>query len=404
MGSFQEARLERLHRAFLDGTEEFPDLMYASVTAWENYAHWPLIPHKESSAMTLGIDPDIWREVLFKRRGQLFAPLATDWLWLNGRLWQGAFYTDQPTNNPSHDDPDSLRRQHEHLQAGIRRFREIAREAAGHFSLPDLRLDADADHLVSRDRASRWLEATCRQFFVEPDRSYSVNAQKLPASIFAASAIATERLFEQAAPVQAHRAAAPDKIVVLFLAFCPTDQDRLCLDEEAREISEGIRLAEHRDALRLEHCWAARPRDALRAINEHKPAILHLCGHGDADSIAFQGDNGESKRVSRNAMAQVLKAFAGTVRLVFFNTCYSRRHAETALEHVEAAIGMNCGISDSAAKIFAAQFYSALCFGTSVKDAFEQAKTLLMMDGINEAHMPELFVARGDGSQLILIR
>jgi hypothetical protein len=54
---------------------------------------------------------------------------------------------------------------------------------------------------------------------------------------------------------------------------------------------------------------------------------------------------------------------------------------------------MNSAILDSAARIFAAQFYSAIGFGRSLKVAFEQARAALMLEGIPEHDTPELFVA-----------
>ena len=63
----------------------------------------------------------------------------------------------------------------------------------------------------------------------------------------------------------------PEKIVVLFLASNPIDQQLLRLDEEARAISEMIRKSRHRDSVKFETCWAVQPIDLLQAINEYKP-------------------------------------------------------------------------------------------------------------------------------------
>lgn len=55
--------------------------------------------------------------------------------------------------------------------------------------------------------------------------------------------------------------------------------------------------------------------------------------------------------------------------------------------------------------MFAAQFYSAIGFGLSVKRAFEQARAALMLEGIAEEDTPELFTADGiDSDQLILVK
>jgi hypothetical protein len=198
----------------------------------------------------------------------------------------------------------------------------------------------------------------------------------------------------------------PERITVVFMAANPLDQAQLRLDEEARAITEMIRKSEHRDAVNLVSCWAVRPLDVLQALNEHHPRIVHFSGHGsDQDEIVFQDNNGVTKLVSKEAIVQTMAAASGEIRLVFFNTCYSRNQAEAVVKHVQAAIGMKTSIGDNAARVFAAQFYSAIGFGLSVKRAFEQAKAALMLEGIPEQDTPELFVADGvDSEQLILVK
>lgn len=198
----------------------------------------------------------------------------------------------------------------------------------------------------------------------------------------------------------------PEVIAVLFLAANPLDEDELRLDEEARSIHEMIRKSQHRDSVRLESRWAVRPLDALQAINEVEPTIVHFSGHGsDQDEIVFQDEQGNAKIVSLAAIVQMMKASSGKIRLVFFNTCYSRGQAESVVDHVEAAIGMNDSIGDEAARVFASQFYSAVGFGKSVHTAFEQGKAALMLEDIPEDSIPELFVAEGiDATQLIIVQ
>jgi hypothetical protein len=214
------------------------------------------------------------------------------------------------------------------------------------------------------------------------------------------------RLHAVAADALAELVRLPERIVVLFLAANPVDQVSLRLDEEARAIAEMIRKSAHRDSVRFESCWAVRPVDVLQAINEFKPAIVHFSGHGsDRDEIVFQGTDGRAKFVTKEAIVQAMMAAAEGIRLVFFNTCYSHRQAKSVVKHVEAAIGMRTTIGDEAARVFASQFYSAIGFGLSVQQAFEQARALLMMEGIAEEDTPELFFNTGiDGSSVVIVR
>lgn len=198
----------------------------------------------------------------------------------------------------------------------------------------------------------------------------------------------------------------PERIVVLFLASNPADQQQLRLDQEARSIAEMIRKAKHRDSVIFETRWAVQPMDVLQAINEVNPTIVHFSGHGSSsDQIVFQGIDGNAKLVSKEAIVQTMMASSSGIRLVFFNTCYSRNQAEAVACHVEAAIGMNTSIGDDAAMIFSSQFYSAIGFGHSVQQAFYQAKALVMMEGLDEENTPELFCQEGrDAAELIIVR
>lgn len=198
----------------------------------------------------------------------------------------------------------------------------------------------------------------------------------------------------------------PEEIVVLFLAANPMDQPQLRLDEEVRSIAETIRKSEHRDSVRLESRWAIRPPDVLQALNELRPVAVHFSGHGsDRDEIVFQDDKGDAKLVSKEAIIQTMMACSGDIRLVFFNTCYSRNQAQAVVQHVQAAIGMKVSIGDEAARVFASQFYSAIGFGRSLKQAFDQARALMMMEGIEEEDTPELFVAEGlTAEEIVLVR
>lgn len=118
----------------------------------------------------------------------------------------------------------------------------------------------------------------------------------------------------------------------------------------------------------------------------------------------FQDNSGNSKPVSKEAIVQTLVAASDDIQLVFFNACYSRGQAEAVVTHIPAAIGMNAAIGDNAARVFAAQFYSAIGFGHSITRAFQQARAAMMLEGIPEENTPELFVAPGlDGEGFTLV-
>ena len=198
----------------------------------------------------------------------------------------------------------------------------------------------------------------------------------------------------------------PEKITVLFIASNPLDQQKLRLDEEAREIEIMIRKSDYRDSVSFVSKWATRPLDILQVINEINPTIVHFSGHGsDKNELVLQDNSGNTKLVSKEAIVQTMVSTSDDIRLVFFNTCFSFGQAQAITEHIEVAIGMNTSIGDDAARIFASQFYSSIGFGHTVQKAFQQAKSALLLEGISEENTPELYCKDSvDPQSLILVQ
>jgi hypothetical protein len=200
--------------------------------------------------------------------------------------------------------------------------------------------------------------------------------------------------------------ALPEKITVVFFAADPGSDSttKLGLDEEARLIGERIRASEHRDVLVFHTRWAVRPRDVLQAINELQPTVVHFSGHGtSADTLVLQDDQGNEKHVTKEAIVSAMAFGAESVKLVFFNTCFSFNQAQGCLHHVPATIGMNRDVGDLPARIFSAQFYSAIGFGLSITKAFEQAKALIAMETPGEESIPELYVQEGLTEEMLTL-
>ncbi|GAB2570766.1 hypothetical protein Aab01nite_05570 [Paractinoplanes abujensis] len=80
----------------------------------------------------------------------------------------------------------------------------------------------------------------------------------------------------ESAPVPGHQ----PRVRILFLAANPLATSRLALDEEAREVTEKLRLSRDRQVFDLVTRWAVRPGDLLQHLNEHNPQIVHFSGHG----------------------------------------------------------------------------------------------------------------------------
>lgn len=186
--------------------------------------------------------------------------------------------------------------------------------------------------------------------------------------------------------------AIPEKITVLFLAANPIDTHQLRLDEEARSIHEKLRLSELRDSIQFESRWATRASDILQAINETNPTIVHFSGHGTGTGeLVLQNPDGTAKLVSADAISTAIATASDTIRLIVFNACFSEVQAASVVEHIEAAIGTSDSIGDETACTFAAQLYSSIGFGHSLRKAFDQAKAELILEGIPGEDIPQIY-------------
>jgi hypothetical protein len=163
------------------------------------------------------------------------------------------------------------------------------------------------------------------------------------------------------------------------------------LEHEAREIEAKIRAADHRDSLELITRWAVRPDDLLQYLNQYKPHVVHFSGHGSStEEIVLLDNQGEAKPVSKEALVSLFRTLRDNIRLVLLNACYSRSQAEAITSEIDCSIGMSGEISDYAAIAFATSFYRAIGFGRSVREAFDQGKTALLLEGIPEEKTPSL--------------
>lgn len=207
---------------------------------------------------------------------------------------------------------------------------------------------------------------------------------------------------------------------ILFLAANPTDTGKLRLGAELRDIEEGLKLAEHRDAFELESRFAVRAKDLSRAMLEEEPQIVHFSGHGvkfedgklvsdeqfrffsweegedeeklktHSGGIALEDAEGKAKIVSGEALGGLFELFGENIECVVLNACYSEAQADQILKHVPYVIGMNTAVPDETAIVFAVGFYDALGAGRDVEFAFKLAKNRIALEGLDGADIPVL--------------
>lgn len=165
------------------------------------------------------------------------------------------------------------------------------------------------------------------------------------------------------------KVAAPKKI--LILSANPKTTPRLRLDEEVREIEEGLKRARRREQFVIYQKWAVRLRDLRRALLDVEPQIVHFTGHGKKDGLLVEDELGFAVRISKKALSGLFELCAHHVECVILSACYSEKQAAAISKHINYVIGMRKEIKDKAAIEFAVGFYDALGAGKSVEQAFE---------------------------------
>ncbi|MFN6568518.1 CHAT domain-containing protein [Dendronalium sp. ChiSLP03b] len=185
---------------------------------------------------------------------------------------------------------------------------------------------------------------------------------------------------------------------ILILAANPKPTNRLRLDEEVRDIQEGLLRSQGRDKFELRYYLAVRPRDIRSAILDFRPNIIHFSGHGqETKGLCFEDETGHLQFVTGEALAGLFENFAKQVECVLLNACYSQVQANAIVQHINYVIGMNDKIEDKAALEFAVGFYDALTAynpqydeGTPVEFAFRIARNAIMLAGVSGESVPVL--------------
>jgi len=182
-----------------------------------------------------------------------------------------------------------------------------------------------------------------------------------------------------------------ERIKILFLAADPVDTSHLRLGTEIKEINKKMQSALHRDSFELVSEWAVTAADLREALLRHCPQIVHFSGHGSKSGcLVVEDESGKARMIDREALTALFQILRDNIRIVVLNACYSKPQADAIGQVVDYTIGMSTTISDKAAILFSATFYSALGFGRTVKEAFELARIALHMDFPQEHKTPWL--------------
>lgn len=172
---------------------------------------------------------------------------------------------------------------------------------------------------------------------------------------------------------------------ILVLSANPKDTSRLRIDQEVREIENGLQRSQHHDKFMLKCSWATRCQDIRRAMLDFDPNIVHFSGHGEGDAgIVLEDETGQTQLVREEALAGLFELFAEHVECVVLNACYSHAQAQAIARHIQYVIGMNKSIGDKTAIEFSTAFYDALGAGKSIEFAYR-----LGCNAIQFIHVPD---------------
>ena len=188
-----------------------------------------------------------------------------------------------------------------------------------------------------------------------------------------------------------------DKCKLLLLAANPHHSSQLRLDEEVRDIREGLQRARDRDRFEIAQRWAVRSRDVSRALLEELPQIVHFSGRtqGSAqreDGLHFEDETGQAYLVSSKALTGLFRLYAQRARIecVVLNGCYSQEQATAIAQQVTFVVGLKSTVSERAAIEFAVGFYDALGSGGPIKFAFESGEVAMDLSGAPYEEAPLL--------------
>lgn len=182
-------------------------------------------------------------------------------------------------------------------------------------------------------------------------------------------------------------------VKILFLAADPSDEARLGLGQELRDIRERLQLSKERDRFILESRESVRVEDITQAIFHVDPQIVHFSGHGTrTGELNFESLTGKSQLVPADALAALFERFADKIDCVVLNACYSEISAKAIAQHIRFVIGMNQAIGDKGAIAFSVGFYKALAANYSIEDAYQFGCVEIQLYNLPEHLKPVIYI------------
>lgn len=184
-------------------------------------------------------------------------------------------------------------------------------------------------------------------------------------------------------------------IKILFLGVNPTTNSstsKLRIDQEARDIEEGLRRSKYRDRFDFVSRWAVRVDELHRCLMDESPTILHFSGHGTGSKgLVFENNAGEATAIQTGPLAELFEILSDGLQCVLLNACYSEVQAKAIVLNIPYVIGMSEAIPDETSIRFATAFYDALGAGKPIELAFRIGKNAISMSSLDGEQLPQLY-------------
>jgi CHAT domain/AAA domain len=182
-------------------------------------------------------------------------------------------------------------------------------------------------------------------------------------------------------------------VKILFLTADPSDERRLRLGQELRDIRDRLQSSKQRDNFILESRESVRVGDITQVIFDVKPQIVHFSGHGSSTGeLYFENISGKAQSVQPDALAALFKLVADRIDCVILNACSSEIPAKAIAQYIQYAIGMNDQIGDKAAIAFSVGFYKALAASYSIEEAYRFGCVEIRLYNLPEHLKPVIYV------------
>lgn len=180
-----------------------------------------------------------------------------------------------------------------------------------------------------------------------------------------------------------------EKPKILFFSANPTNEGHLNTNKEYKEIKNRMHKNLHYKL--LEPSLSTTIHDLIIAMKE-APQIVHFSGHGNQEGIIILDKYDDAQTMSTSTLERLLKKYKDQLQLIVLNSCYSEEQAKDLSSLFPFyIIGMNSKIDDDAGIEFTSGLYIGLSEGETIKNAFNDAITVLEMNHPDAVKLPKVW-------------